>query len=198
MKTTDDYNRALNDIEEGNVDIIIGTNILSKRLNNDNITLFGIIDTDMYLNSSNYHANEYTYNLISKINNKNKLVIQTYYPDNKIIKLAMKKEYETFYKYEIENRKVLNYDPFMEINRIIITGDFNQIYHYANYFKKAYSGILKTSYILGPTYETKYRGVKLILKHNNYELVKKLFNDVNIHFKKERLKVSFERVPKVL
>ncbi len=195
MKTIDDYNKAINDIEENNVDIIIGTNILSKTLKNDNIDVIGLIDADLYLNSSNHKANEYTYNLISKLNKNKNVIIQTYHKDNRIINYAIKDDYDTYYANEIQMRKVLEYDPFNEISRIVISGE--DIYHFANYYKKVYKGVVKGT-ILGPTYDFKLKGVKLILKHNDYEKVIKILNDTRLHFKKVRVKASFERCPRVL
>lgn len=195
MKTIDDYNKAINDIEENNVDIIIGTNILSKTIRNDNISVIAVIDADLYLNSSSHRANEYTYNLISKLNRKKNVFIQTYHPENRIINLAVNDDYDTYYTNELEIRKVLEYDPFKELSKIVISGE--DIFHFANYYKKTYQRIVNTS-ILGPTYDFRLKGVKLILKHNDYEKVVKILNDTRLHFKKVRVKASFERCPKVL
>ena len=143
MKKGEDYTKALNDIEEGNVDIIIGTSILTKRIKSDNIKLVAIINADMYLNINSHKASEYIFDLITKFNNKEKVMIQTFYKDANIIKLACLDDYDSFYEKEIENRKLLGYDPFKEINRITFTGNFSEVYHAANYFKKFYQTALK-------------------------------------------------------
>lgn len=195
MKTIEDYNKAINDIEENNVDIIIGTNILTKLIKNDNISVVGIIDADIYLNGTSHKANEYTYNLISKINRNKNVYIQTYNKDNVIINLALNDNYDEYYQREINSRKLLEYEPFNEISRIVISGE--DIYHFANYYKKVFKGVVKGE-ILGPTYDFKLKAVKLILKHNDYEKVVKILNDTRMHFKNKRIKTSFERCPRVL
>ena len=195
MKTIDDYNKAINDIEENNVDIIIGTNILSKTLKNDNIGVIALIDADLYLNSSSHRANEYTFNLISKINKNKDVYIQTYHKDHRIIKLAVSDNYDTYYENEIEIRKVLEYDPFNEISRIVIKGE--DVFHVANYYKKAYNRAVNGQ-CLGPSYDFKIKGVKLILKHNDFKNTVKLLNDTRLRFKTSRTKISLERVPRVL
>ena len=197
MKKTEDYTKALNDIEENNVDIIIGTNILSKRIKSDNIKLVAIINADMYLNSNSHLANEQTFNLITKLNNKDRVIIQTFNKDAKIFKLACLDDYDNYYEEEIENRKILNYEPFMEINRITFTGEFKELYHAANYFKKFYQTALKKE-ILGPSYDSKIKGTKLILKHNDFDKVKLIVKDTREKFKSLRVQVNYERRPKVI
>ena len=186
-----------NDIEENNVDIIIGTNILSKRIKSDNIKLVAIINADMYLNSNSHLANEQTFNLITKLNNKDRVIIQTFNKDAKIFKLACLDDYDNYYEEEIENRKILNYEPFMEINRITFTGEFKELYHAANYFKKFYQTALKKE-ILGPSYDSKIKGTKLILKHNDFDKVKLIVKDTREKFKSLRVQVNYERRPKVI
>ena len=197
MKKIDDYTKALNDIEENNVDIIIGTNILSKRIKSDNIKLVAIINADMYLNNNSHLANEQTFNLISKLNNKERVIIQTFNKDANIFKLACLDDYDAYYEEEIKNRKVLNYEPFMEINRITFTGEFKEIYHAANYFKKFFQTAIKKE-VLGPSYDSKIKGTKLILKHNDYEKVRKIVKDTIEKFKSLRVQVNYERSPKVI
>ena len=73
LTTTEDYEKAIIDIEDGNVDIIIGTNILNKRINNSNIGLVAILSADRLLNSNDYRANEFTYSNIAKLINYDNL-----------------------------------------------------------------------------------------------------------------------------
>ena len=197
MNKQEDYTKALNDIEENNVDIIIGTNILSKRIKSDNIKLVAIINADMYLNSNGHKANEQTFNLVSKLNNKEHVIVQTFYPENRVLNLAAIDDYDTYFEEELENRKILGYDPFMEINRVTFTGDFKEIYHAANYFKKFYTKAVNEN-CLGPSYDSKVRGTKLILKHNDFDKVKYIVKDTKEKFKNLRVLVNYERNPKVI
>jgi primosomal protein N' (replication factor Y) len=197
LTKTDDYEKAIIDIEDGNVDIIIGTNILNKRINNYNIGLVCILSADRLLNSNDYRANEYTYNNIAKLINYDNLIIQTYYPNNEIIKYASTGDFDSYYEKEIERRKELQYFPFFEVNRITIQGEYKEMYHFANYFKKVYLRVVQGS-VLGPVYDSKIKGIKLLLKHNDYEKVIKVYDDTKQAFREQKLLTSFERKPKVI
>ncbi len=197
MKSNDDYEESLFDIEEGNYDIIIGTSILSKCLDNSNIEVVGLLSADRLLNINDYRANEYTYNNIAKIISKPNVFIQTYYFDNTIIKYACNGDYDNYYIEEIARRELLKYAPFWEVNRVIISGEYKQMYHFANYYKKVFRNIIGDT-ILGPTYDYKAKGIKMILKHQNFERVQKILEDTKRTFEKDNLLISFERNPRIL
>ena len=203
MKKSEDYNRALIDIEEQKVDIIIGTNILTKSINADNIMLVGLVDFDAYLLSSSHRAREMSYNYISKLSNKKEVIIQTFNVNNEILKEAITNDYDNYYMKELENRKLLGYEPFNEVSRMTITGDYKEMYHYANYFKKAFLGYFKNEErinynIIGPSYSYKAKGVKMIIKHNNIDKIYDLIDKTNDVFRKSKIYVNFERYPKVM
>ena len=99
---------------------------------------------------------------------------------------------------EIEYRKLLNYPPFTEINKILITGDYKDIYYCANYFKKVYSSIFKVNdMVLGPTYIKLRKGVQLIVKNNDFEKLSTLIDEVENKFS-GKVQISFERYPRSL
>lgn len=197
LKNHDYYEDAITKIEDGSANIIIGTNIMSKYINNYNIGLVAILSTDRLLNSSDYRASEYTYNSIAKTISYPNVIIQTYYPQNAIIQYASNGDYDKYYEEEIKRREVLSYAPFINVSRIIIIGDFKEMYHFANYFKKVYSKIVEGT-ILGPTYDYKEKGVKLIIKYQDYDKVMKIYDDTCNVFKDKKVSTNFERKPKVM
>lgn len=197
LKTVEEYEDAILQIEDGVVDIIIGTNILHKKINNSNIGLTAILSADRMLNSNDYRANEFTYGNIANLISCENLIIQTYYPNNNVIKYASVGNYDSFYEEEIIKRKQFGYFPFFEVNKISITGDFQEIYHFANYFKKVFSRVVEGS-ILGPVYDYRVKGVKLIVKHNDYDKIIKIYEDTINAFKSKNVLTSFERKPKVI
>ena len=71
------------------------------------------------------------------------------------------------------------------------------IYHFANYFKKVFTRIIDGD-VLGPVYDTKIKGIKIIVKHNDYDKVIKIYKDTKIAFKDKDVQTSFERKPKVI
>lgn len=197
LRSIEDYDNAILQIEEGFADIIIGTNILTKYVNTSNIDLIAMLDCDKLLFSNHYQANEMLFNNIQKIVSSNNVVLQTYYPTFYTIKYASKGDYESFYDEEIKKRKDFKYSPFNEVNRISVTGEYKEMYHFINYFKKVFTRIVDGS-VLGPVYDPKIKGVRLILKHNDISKVYKIYDDTCDSFKQKDIKSSFERKIKVM
>lgn len=195
VRTLDDYTDVLMGIEEGTVDIIIGTNSLTNLPKHDNIKVVGLLYVDSYLNLNDYRGAEYTYNLIAKMANYNVCIVQTYNKQHYAIINACTNNYERYYQEEINNRELLAYEPFTEMNRIIVTGPYNKLFHFGYYYRKAVRRIIGDKGILGPSYDYRLQGVKLVLKHNNYPAVIKVLNDAIKHFPKE-LQITYERYPK--
>lgn len=195
VKVLDDYTELIDSIDEGHVDIIIGTNALTTHLNNVNIKVVGLLYVDSYLNLNDYRGAEYTYNLISKMANYEVCIVQTYNNNHYAIQNAITNNYDKYYLEEINNRQLLNYEPFTEMNRIIIKGPYDKLFHFGYYYRKAIRRMIGDSGILGPSYDYKLQGVKLVLKHNDFPIVIKVLNDAINHFPKE-MQISFERNPK--
>jgi primosomal protein N' (replication factor Y) (superfamily II helicase) len=109
--------------------IIIGTQMITKIPDLEDVTLIGIINCDNMLELPDYHAYERVFQLFTDITNKvianNKIVrvlIQTYNPNNIVISNFASCSYEDFYKNELLNRKELSYPPFSSLVNIIISG----------------------------------------------------------------------------
>lgn len=192
IKSIEDYNNVINVLEEGSADIIIGTNVLTKTLKYDNIKVVALLYVDSYLNMNDYRGSEYTFNLINKIINHPISIIQTYHKGHYAIKNAVLNDYESYFKEEIENRELLSYEPFYELNKIIIKGLYDKLFHFANYFKKALSKINDIK-ILGPTYDYRLQGVRLVIKHNQYTKVVSILNDAIKNFNEPKISITFVR-----
>ena len=165
---------------------------------NSQIELVGIIDPDRMLHYDHFRAKELVFMEIYKcINRKNtKVYIQTYHPQDNVFSYAINNSFEAFYEDEIKKRQLLLYEPFIEINRLLICGEFKAMYHFANYFKKVFSKIVKgTKDVLGPVYLPKYSGVQLIIKHEDYDNVIRVVRSVSEKFKDQQLNIIFEQYP---
>lgn len=197
-KINQDFSEVLINIEEGNVDIILGTHIMIDSFKNSQIELVGIIDPDRMLHYDHFRAKELVFMEIYKcINRKNtKVYIQTYHPQDNVFSYAINNSFEAFYEDEIKKRQLLLYEPFIEINRLLICGEFKAMYHFANYFKKVFSKFVKgTKDVLGPVYLPKYSGVQLIIKHEDYDNVIRVVRSVSEKFKDQQLNIIFEQYP---
>jgi primosomal protein N' (replication factor Y) len=189
------YEDFLEQFEDNRFDIVIGTANLISMLGLG-INLVGVINADGILNYGDYRSSEMVFRMISKLRRSfsGSVIVQGYNLDNYAITDAVFGTYDQFYEAEIGNRQNFLYPPFTEINRLIIIGDYKDIYYYANYFKKIYHRIGQGT-ALGPVYLPKVRGVQLILKHNNFSKVSELIDEVNKKFKEQKLIVNFERYP---
>jgi len=109
--------------------ILIGTQMIAKGLDIEDVTLVGVINCDSMLGLPDYHMNERVYQLITQVAGragrrmkKGKVIIQTYNPECRIIKDILENNYELFYECELKNRKELDYPPFSNLINIIISG----------------------------------------------------------------------------
>ena len=103
-------------------DILLGTQMVAKGLDFENVTLVGVVSVDQQLYNDDYRSMESAFSLLTQVigrsgrgRYKGKAIIQTLTPENEIIRLAAKQDYESFFKTEIQIRKMLTYPPFCDI-----------------------------------------------------------------------------------
>ena len=192
LANNDKMENLLQKIEENEVDIIVGTNALTKLTKYDNMDFVGLLYVDSYLNMNNYLGSEYTYNLLAKVASYPNVVIQTYNPTHYAIINGAINNYDDYYKMEIDNRKMLDYPPFKELSMLLIKGEYSELFHFGYYFKKAISHNIEVA-VLGPIYDYHLKGVKMMIKHNDNEGVIKIVNDVIKHFDNSKVLCSYHR-----
>ena len=119
----------LREFEEKKIPILIGTQMVAKGLDFENVTLVGVLDADLSLYIDNYHAAERTFDLLSQVvgragrgSKEGRAVIQTYTPENAVIKAAAAQDYEAFYQSEIRMRKLRRYPPFSDLFVFTVSG----------------------------------------------------------------------------
>jgi len=119
----------IRDFEKNNINILTGTQIISKGLNFPNVNLVGILFIDDLLNLPDFRASENVYDLIIQVSgragrdkNVGEVIIQTFIPDHFSIKCATEYQFNEFYKNELALRKELNYPPFCRLVKITIEG----------------------------------------------------------------------------
>ncbi len=124
------HQAILDEFRRGKADILIGTQMIAKGLDFENVTLVGIIAADLSLNLGDYRSGETTYQLVSQVagragraEKKGKVYIQTYSPEHYSIRYAAKNDYAGFYNQEIEYRKSMVYPPFTNIFLIMFVGE---------------------------------------------------------------------------
>ena len=184
--TRSSHEKKLTAFANGEYDILIGTQMVAKGLDFPNVTLVGVLNADHMLYLDDYRSFENTFSLLTQVvgrsgrgNNKGRAIIQTYTPENPIISLAARQDYDAFYASEIGIRKAMLYPPFASICLIGFVGENTKLTEGAAFaFTRKMTELLKTEYtdiplrVLGPSQaavfkvSNKYR-YKLILKCRN-------------------------------
>jgi len=109
--------------------ILLGTQMIAKGLDIEDVTLVGVINCDSMLELPDYHMYERAYQLICQVagragrkTKKGRVLIQTYNPNHEVISCFMEGDYERFYAQELKNRKELSYPPFSNVINVIVSG----------------------------------------------------------------------------
>lgn len=123
----DGHENILKQFEEGEADILIGTQMIVKGHDFPNVTLVGILAADLSLNVGDYRASERTFQLLSQAAGRagrakkpGKVVMQTYQPEHYSITSAAAQNYEEFYEKEITTRQMLQYPPISNILGVLV------------------------------------------------------------------------------
>lgn len=199
------YEKIINDFKNHLYDILVGTQMIAKGLDFENVTLVGVINADQSLMIPSYNAIENTYSLLSQVSGRSgrsskqgEVIIQTYNPDNYGILEVVNQDYESFYKKEIDIRKKLLYPPFSNmltlkvksINIDLVKEHIIKIYKYLNL------NLEETTSILGPNLlnirklDKKYE-CSITLKYNKDENLDKIIKFLKTYYNKDRY-VSFD------
>ena len=111
------------------IPVMIGTQMVTKGLNFENVTLVGVLLADQSLYAGDYRASERTFSLLTQVIGRSgraerpgRAVIQTYTPENQVIRCAAKQDYDAFYRSEIELRRVQRCPPFTQLIALTLTG----------------------------------------------------------------------------
>lgn len=116
------HKEILDRFSKDGADILVGTQMITKGLDFEKVTLVGVLAADMSLNINDFRSDEKTFDLITQVCGRagrgkygGRAIIQTYDPDNETIKFSKEQDYEKFYNREIEVRRNLTYPPFCEM-----------------------------------------------------------------------------------
>lgn len=116
------YQKIIEDFEKREVDVLVGTQMVTKGLDFDNVALVGILNADQMLNFPDFRSFERSYQLMSQVagragrkSKRGKVIIQTYDPHHWIIQKVMAHDYSGMFKQEILERKNFHYPPFFRM-----------------------------------------------------------------------------------
>lgn len=122
----------LDKFQKGEIDILIGTQMIAKGLDNPNVTLVGVISADASFNLPDFRASERGFQLLTQVAGRSgrgefsgSVVFQTYNPDFYAFESAKAQNYMEFYQTEIRTREEFDYPPFSQVVRIILSSENN-------------------------------------------------------------------------
>ncbi|MBD5149211.1 MAG: primosomal protein N' [Oscillibacter sp.] len=123
------HEALLEQFEKEKIPILLGTQMVAKGLDFENVTLVGVVAADLSLYVDNYHAAERTFSLLTQVvgragrgSKDGRAVIQTFTPDNEVITAAAAQDYNSFYAAEIRIRRARRYPPFADIFTLTVSG----------------------------------------------------------------------------
>ncbi|MEI8192979.1 MAG: primosomal protein N' [Flavobacteriia bacterium] len=175
------YSELIEKFENRGIDILIGTQMLSKGLDFDYVSLVGILDADMLLNRPDFRAFERAFQLMTQVagragrkNKRGKAIIQTAHPDHWVIQLAAAHDTLTFLKGEIIERENFKYPPFYKLIFITLK---HQDENMVNWAANAFATDLKLAFkerVLGPEFPVVKRVQNLYQKEIKIKYEKSL------------------------
>ena len=147
---------------EENIPILVGTQMVTKGLNFENVTLVGVISADQSLYAGDYRAGERTFSLITQVVGRSgrgskpgRAVIQTFTPDNETVVQAARQDYDEFYRTEVELRRLHSLPPFSTLFAVTASGtDEAQVVAACRYIRSFFDTVLRgrnDCTVLGPT-----------------------------------------------
>lgn len=124
--------RLLEKFQRGDIDILVGTQMIAKGLDNPNVTLVGVISADASFNLPDFRASERGFQLLTQVAGragrgefKGRVFFQTYNPEYYALESAKSQNYSEFYEKEIQSREDFDYPPFSQIIRLILSSTNN-------------------------------------------------------------------------
>ena len=124
--------RLLEKFQRGDIDILVGTQMIAKGLDNPNVTLVGVISADASFNLPDFRASERGFQLLTQVAGRagrgefaGKVFFQTYNPDFYALESAKSQNYREFYDTEIAAREEFDYPPFSQIIRLVLSSENN-------------------------------------------------------------------------
>lgn len=179
------YLEILNDFEDRKTQILIGTQMVTKGLDFDNVSLVGILNADNMLSYPDFRSHERSYQLMSQVsgragrrNKRGKVIIQTYNPEHPIIQLVLQNNYATMCTQQLDQRKRFNYPPYCKLIQITLKHQDTKVLNDAASYLAHNLKLLFPKKVFGPEYPVVSRIKNLYLKNillkldRNYALAK--------------------------
>ncbi len=194
------YYNLMQKFQEKEIDILVGTQMIAKGLDFENVSLVGVLNADNMLNFPDFRAHERSFQMLVQVSGRagrskkrGKVAIQTYNPLHRILQQVTINDYNGMYKDQIQERYEFKYPPYIRTVKIILKHkDYNKVNKASDWLGKSLRNQFKNM-VLGPTNPAVARVRNQYIKH----LLVKLPVDKNIQKRKEilkKIKISFQSI----
>ncbi|MBL4625111.1 MAG: primosomal protein N' [Flavobacteriales bacterium] len=184
----DSYRQIISQFEERAIDILVGTQMVTKGLDFDNVALAGVLSADQMLNFADFRAFERSYQLMAQVagragrkKKRGKVIIQTRDPYHAIIRDVIDNNYENMYKNELLDRRSFHYPPFHRLIKFTLRyREINELNDAALYF----ANMLKAKFgnrVLGP----EFPAIARVRNQYNKNVLLKIEKDASIKTAKQ-------------
>jgi primosomal protein N' (replication factor Y) len=130
VRGKEDFERALSALNEGELDLLVGTQMIAKGHDVHGVTLVGVVGADIALGLPDFRAAERTFQLLTQVagragrgNTPGKVVLQTYFPDHYAVQYAARHDFSGFYDKELRFRSWMHYPPYSALANVLIRSD---------------------------------------------------------------------------
>ncbi len=196
------FEKIINSFTNKELDILIGTQMITKGLDFENVSLVGVLNTDHFLNFPDFRAHEKAFQILTQVagrsgrsGKRGKVFLQTYQPDHPIIKNVIENNYENMYEKQLTERKDFKYPPYTRLIRLTLKDkSYEKINSSATWLNKIIREKF-TGIVLGPVYPE----ISRIKNKYNKEFLIKLRDLDEINFFRSKLQSilkSFDSISK--
>jgi len=127
VRTKREYQQVLGAFADGELDILVGTQMVAKGHDFQRVTLVGVVAADLALGRPDFRAAERTFQLLTQVAGRagrgelaGEVLVETYYPEHYAIQLAVRQDYVSFYEKEAHFRRMLHYPPFTALASVLV------------------------------------------------------------------------------
>lgn len=207
------HEKILNQFSRGEADILLGTQMIAKGLDFENVTLVGVLTADSMLHLPDFRSSEKTFQLLTQVSGRagrhelpGEVIVQTYTPDHYSIELASQYNYDQFFQYEMNLRKTFRYPPYVFLTLITVShqNQVKVVQVTQQIVQLLQQSITEDSIILGPTpspiarIKDRYR-YQCIIKYKNEpklrSFIKKILEQFNKEMRQEDLMITVDMQP---
>lgn len=203
------HEKIINSFKNKEYNILLGTEMISKGFDFDDVELVGIINADNSLNIPNYKALEETFSLLTQASGRagrrdslGEVVIETFNPELPVFDFIKKNDYKSFFEEEIKFRKKLQYPPFVNIVSIkVISKDYHKSLNSSKLIvERLHKSLDKKHIILGPTTHALFKlknefRFQIIIKYKNSETLLNVLKKVDQEFTSKDIRLDIDINP---